>query len=168
MFEQRDAKRRVQVTLTKDKLKIGQDTLDFLVQSERAGFLYIAMAGSDNKSLYMLFPNDLDQDNRVEAGKQVTLPRPNWRVRASGPEGKNTLLVFVADAPRDLKSLSASKAGPFISSLNDAQGRASLGALMSTSSLVSSQECTSAGSRRNNPLCSDAYGATLISVEEIK
>ena len=168
MFEQRDAKRRVQVTLTKDKLKIGQDTLDFLVQSERAGFLYIAMAGSDNKSLYMLFPNDLDQDNRVEAGKQITLPRPNWRVRASGPEGKNTLLVFVADAPRDLKSLASSKAGPFISSLNDAQGRASLGSLMSTSALVSSQECTTASSRRNNPLCSDAYGATLVSVEEIK
>jgi hypothetical protein len=168
MFEQRDAKRRVQVTLTKDKLKIGQDTLDFLVQSERAGYLYIAMAGSDNKSLYMLFPNDLDQNNRVEAGKQITLPRPNWRVRASGPEGKNTLLVFVADAPRDLKSLAASKAGPFISSLNDAQGRASLGALMSTSALVSSQECTTASRRRNNPLCSDAYGATLVSVEEIK
>ena len=168
MFEQRDAKRRVQVTLTKDKLKIGQDTLDFLVQSERAGFLYIAMAGSDNKSLYMLFPNDLDQDNRVEAGKQITLPRPNWRVRASGPVGKNTLLVFVADAPRDLKSLASSKAGPFISSLNDAQGRASLGSLMSTSALVSSQECTTASSRRNNPLCSDAYGATLVNVEEIK
>ena len=168
MFEQRDAKRRIQVTLTKDKLKIGQDTLDLLVQSERAGYLYIAMAGSDNKSLYMLFPNDLDQNNRVEAGKQITLPRPNWRVRASGPEGKNTLLVFVADAPRDLKSLAATKAGPFISSLNDAQGRASLGALMSTSALVSSQECTTASSRRNNSLCSDAYGATLVSVEEIK
>jgi hypothetical protein len=168
MFEQRDAKRRIQVTLTKNQLKIGQDTLDFLVQSERAGYLYIAMAGSDNKSLYMLFPNDLDQNNRVEAGKQITLPRPNWRVRASGPEGKNTLLVFVADAPRDLKSLAASKAGPFISSLNDAQGRASLGAIMSTSALVSSQECSSASSRRSNPLCSDAYGATLLTVEEIK
>ncbi len=168
MFEQRDAKRRVQVALTKDKLKIGQDSLDFFVQSERAGFLYIAMAGSDNKSLYMLFPNDLDQNNRVEAGKQITLPRPNWRVRASGPEGKNTLLVFVSDAPRDLASLVASKVGPFISSLNDAQGRANLGALMGSSALLSSQECVGTSSRRNNPLCSDAYGATLVSIEEIK
>jgi Caspase domain/Domain of unknown function (DUF4384) len=168
MFEQRDAKRRVQVTLTKDKLKIGQDTLDFLVQSERAGYLYIAMAGSDNKSLYMLFPNDLDQNNRVEAGKQISLPRPNWRVRASGPEGKNTLLVFVSDAPRDLNSLAVSKAGPFISSLNDTYGRASLGSLMSTSAMVGSQECTAGSSRRNNPFCSDAYGATLLSVDEIK
>jgi Caspase domain/Domain of unknown function (DUF4384) len=93
MFDQRDAKRRVQVTLSKDKLTIGQDSLDFLVQSDRAGYVYVAMAGSDNKSLYLLFPNDLDQNNKIEAGQQISLPRPNWRVKAGGPEGRDNLLV---------------------------------------------------------------------------
>ena len=168
MFDQRDAKRRVQVTLSKDKLKIGQDSLDFSVQSDRAGYVYVAMAGSDNKSLYLLFPNDLDQNNKVDAGQQLMLPRANWRVKAGGPEGKDNLLVFVADGPRDLSSLSSRKTGPFVTSLNDSQGRNALGALMSTSQTVSAQECTSATARRNNPLCSDAYGAAMVTVEEVK
>ena len=50
---------------------------------------------------------------------------------------------------------------------NDAEGRAKLGALMSTSRLVTSQACESAN-RKNNPVCSDAFGATMVSVEEVK
>jgi Caspase domain/Domain of unknown function (DUF4384) len=168
MWDQRDAKRRVQVTLSKDKLKIGQDTLDMTVQSDRAGYVYIAMAGSDNKSMYVLFPNELDQNNQINAGQQLSLPRPNWRVRAGGPEGKNHLLVFVADAPRDLSQLSAAtKVGPFVSSLNDARGRMSLGALMSTGKSTSA-ECSTPAARRNNTSCSDAYGATMVSLDEMK
>ena len=168
MFDQRDAKRRVQVTLSKDILKIGQDSLDFAVQSDRAGYVYVAMAGSDNKSLYLLFPNDLDQSNKVEAGQQLLLPRSHWRVKAGGPEGKNNLLVFVADGPRDLSQLASRKTGPFVTSLNDSSGRSALGALMSVSQTVSAQECTSTSARRNNLLCSDAFGAAMASVEEIK
>ncbi len=168
MFEQRDAKRRVQVTLTRDKLKIGADGLDFSVQSDRAGFVYVALAGSDNKSVYMLFPNELDQGNRIEVGQQLLLPRPNWRVNAGGPEGTDNLLVMVTDGPRDLSALAASKAGLFVSSLNDAQGRAQLGALMTASRAASSQACSSAAARRNNAQCSDAYGALLLAVQEVK
>jgi uncharacterized protein YraI len=171
MFDQRDAKRRVKVTLGKDKLKIGQDSLDLTVQSDRAGYVYVAMAGSDNKSLYLLFPNDLDQANKIEAGQQLLLPRPNWRVKAAGPEGRDNLLVFVADGPRDLAALGAnkdgiSKTGPFVTSLNNSAGRASLGALMSASKAASQQECSSTS--RNNPLCSDAYGAAMVTVEEVR
>ena len=168
MFDQRDAKRRVQVTLSKDKLKIGQDALDFSVQSDRAGFVYVALAGSDNKEVYLLFPNDLDQKNQVEAGQQLWLPRPNWRVKSGGPVGTDNLLVMVTDAPRDLALLSASKAGPFVASLNDANGRAKLGALMTTSPMASSAACTNSASRKKNALCSDAYGASMVTVEEIK
>lgn len=168
MFDQRDAKRRVQVLMGKDKLKIGQDVLDFSVQSDRGGYVYVALAGSDNKSVYLLFPNDLDQNNKIEAGQQLLLPRPNWRVKAGGPAGTDSLLVMVADGPRDLAPLAASKAGAFVSSLNDAQGRAKLGALMSSSRAVTSQSCANAGARKNNPVCSDAYGAAMVSVEEIQ
>lgn len=168
MFDQRDAKRRVQVVASKDKLKIGQDVLDFSVQSDRGGYVYVALAGSDNKSVYLLFPNDLDQNNKIEAGQQLLLPRPNWRVKAGGPAGTDNLLVMVADGPRDLAPLAASKAGAFVSSLNDAQGRAKLGALMSSSRAVTSQSCANAGARKNNPVCSDAYGAAMVSVEEIQ
>ena len=168
MFDQRDAKRKVTVGLAKAQLKIAQDVLEMSVQSDKPGYVYVALAGSDNKSVYMLFPNDLDQNNKIEAGQTLQLPRANWRVKAGGPAGNNNLLVFVADGPRDLTQLGAGKVGPFSSSLNDAEGRARLGALMGTSRLVTSQACESAGNRKNNPLCSDAFGAAMVSVEEVK
>jgi hypothetical protein len=168
MYDQRNARRNVRVTVSKDQVKIGQDYLSFSVQSDRPGYVYVALAGSDSKSLYLLFPNDLDQNNKIEANRAVALPRSNWRVKAQGPVGTNNLLVIVSDAPRDLASLSASKAGPFMSSLNDAEGRAKLGALLTTSRAGGTQECVSASSRRNNLACSDAYGAASFTIEEVR
>jgi hypothetical protein len=167
LFEQRDAKRRVRLTAARDKLKIGQDALDLAVQSDRAGYVYVALAGSDNRSVYLLFPNDLDSDNRIEAGQQLLLPRPAWSVKAAGPAGKDQLLVLVTDGPRDLRSLTA-KAGPFVNSLNDAQGRAQLGALLTRSATADSEVCASPAARKKNPQCSDAYGAAMLAVEETK
>ena len=167
IFDQRDAKRRVQFTAASNKLKIGQDALDFAVQSDRAGYVYVAQVGSDSKSVYLLFPNDLDQDNKIEAGQSMQLPRANWRVKAAGPAGVDNLLVMVTDGPRDLKPLEAVKAGPFVSSLNDAQGRSKLGALLTTSNMVANAVCLNMATRQNNPLCSDAYGAAMAKIEEV-
>ena len=162
MFEQRDAKRQVRVAALREKLRIGQDALDMSVMSDRAGYLYVAMAGSDNKSVYVLFPNELDKDNRIVAGQQIVLPRPNWRVTAAGPPGVNHLLVLVTDGPRDLSALREAPAGPFLTSLNDAEGRTRLGRLM-TSSQTS---CAAAATRPAGAECSDAYGAAMFKVEE--
>ena len=167
MYDQRNAKRKVRVTLTKEQLVIGKDVLEFSVQSDRAGYVYAALAGSDGKALYMLFPNDLDQNNRIEAGQTLKLPQGKWRIKSSGPVGTNHLLVMVADAPRDLQALSAKKEGPFMTSLNDASGRAQLGALLTSSKAISTAVCQNAVSAKNNPLCSDAYGASLLSIKEI-
>jgi hypothetical protein len=166
MFAQRDAKRKIQVTLSQPSLHIGKDALDFSVQSNKAGYLYVALAGSDNESVYLLFPNDLDPGNKIEAGQKIQLPRPNWRLKAGGPAGTDSLLVVVSDAPRDTSHLSISKAGPFMLSLNDAQGRAQLGALFTTSQAGGSSQCISAAARKNAALCSDAFGAVFMSVEE--
>jgi Caspase domain/Domain of unknown function (DUF4384) len=168
MFDQRDAKRRVQVSLSKDTLHIGQDALELTLQSDRAGYVYLALAGSDNQSVYLLLPNDLDSNNKIEAGQKLVLPRTNWRLAAGGPAGTDQLLVMVSDAPRDLSALAANKAGPFVTSLNDANGRAQLGALMSTSRLANTAVCQSAQKRQKTAACSDAYGAAMISVEEVK
>jgi len=165
MFAQRDAKHKVQVLLGQSTLKIGKDALDLSVQSDKAGYVYLALAGSDNKSVYLLFPNDLDQNNKIEAGQKLQLPRPNWRVKAGGPAGTDNLLVVVADAPRDISKLAASKAGPFMVSLNDQNGRAQLGALLTSAKDGAAAACTGTAAR-SNALCSDAYGAALLAVEE--
>ena len=166
MYAQRDAKRRVQVSLGRKSLTIGKDALDLSVQSDKAGYLYVALAGSDNQSVYLLFPNDLDLGNKIEAGQKIQLPRANWRVKAGGPAGTDNLLVVVTDAPRDTSKLGASKAGPFVMSLNDANGRAQLGALLTTSQAGGSTQCSGSAARKNANLCSDAFGAVLLSIEE--
>jgi hypothetical protein len=167
MFDQRNAKRKVQVSLDKDVLTIGKDALAFSVKSARAGYVYVALAGSDGKALYMLFPNDLNQNNKIEAGQTLQLPQNNWRIKSAGPAGTNHLLVMVTDAPRDLTSLNGRKSGPFVTSLNDADGRAQLGALMTTSTFINTQACQTPAKAKNNPLCSDAYGAVLLPIKEV-
>jgi hypothetical protein len=168
LFEQRDGKRNVTLTTNKTQLKIGQDTLDFSVKSDKAGYVYVALAGSDNESLYVLFPNDLDKNNRIEAGQTLALPRPSWKVRAQGPAGVNQLLVIVSDGPRDLSALAKNKAGPFTASLNNVDGRAELGALLTNSETGGTAACSSAAARKANKNCSDAFGAAMLRVEEVK
>ncbi len=168
LFEQRDGKRKVALTANKTQLKIGQDTLDFSVKSDKAGYVYVALAGSDNESLYVLFPNDLDKNNRIEAGQTLALPRANWKVRAQGPTGANQLLVIVSDGPRDLSALTKNKAGPFTATLNNADGRAELGSLITNSEAGSTSACSSTAARKANAHCSDAFGAAMLRVEEIK
>ena len=170
MLVQADAKRRIQVEMAKQKLKIDKDQLQLTVKSERGGYAYVMMAGSDNKVLSLLFPNDLDRDNRIQAGKPLVLPRAHWRVRASGPAGTDHLLVMVSDGPRDFAGPGSTKAGPFVTSLNDAKGRAQLGVMMTTSSSASKSACGVTGKVDpigNGVNCSDAYGAQMVSVEEI-
>ena len=168
MFDQRDAKRQVQVSMGQAPLRIGKDALDLTVQSDRDGYVYIALAGSDNQAVYMLFPNTLDGNNQIKAGQKLVLPRPTWRVTAGGPVGTDHVMVMVSDAPRDLSALAANKAGPFVGSLNDAQGRAQLGALLSSARLADTTQCQSAATRAQNAACSDAYGAAMVAVEEVK
>lgn len=158
---QRDGQRRVVTTARKDRLKIGQDLLEIDVTPAREGFLYVALAGSDGKSLYLLYPNDLAQDNRVRAGLRVALPGKGWEVVAGGPAGLETLLVMVTDAPRDLKGLAQEKSGPFMKTLLDGNGRARLQWILSNGTPAAG--CGLAGA----PSCSDAFGASLLTVQAI-
>lgn len=159
---QRDGSRRVVATLRQQKLKIGTDTLRMDITPSRDGHLYIALAGSDGKSLYLLYPNDLATDNRVRAGQRLSLPGAGWEVVAGGPAGTETLLVMVTDAPRDLSVLGQEKAGPFMKTLLDADGRARLQWILANGTPAAG--CGKPGAAS----CSDAFGASLLRVEAVK
>ncbi|MDP3612266.1 MAG: DUF4384 domain-containing protein, partial [Rubrivivax sp.] len=162
LHQQRDGSRRVVATVRQPQLKIGTDTLQLDITPARDGHLYVALAGSDGKSLYLLYPNDLAQDNRVRAGQRVSLPGPGWEVVAGGPVGTETLLVMVTDAPRDLAALGQEKSGPFMKTLLDADGRARLQWILANG--TPAQDCGKAG----HASCSDAFGAALLQVEAVK
>lgn len=159
VYRQRHGGRFVDLALAQPSLRIEHDALDLRVTSLHAGHVYVALAGSDGKSLYLLFPNALDGDNRIKAGQTLRLPRPRWQIVAGGPPGRNTLLVMVTDSPRDLSGLEAERSGPFLKTLLDERGRARLQAV-----LVDGTPGACAG----GSACSDAYGAALASVDEVR
>jgi len=160
LHEQRDAARTLAVSLASDRLRIGQDPLELTVTSPRDGWLYLALAGSDGASLYLIFPNELTRDNRIRAGQPLKLPGPDWEMLAGGPPGTETLLALVSDMPRDLAALPADKAGPFLRTLLDARGRARLQATLARA--ASTATCDGPAS------CSDAFASALLRVQAVR
>ncbi|NDP42253.1 MAG: DUF4384 domain-containing protein [Aromatoleum sp.] len=169
VLAQRDGRVRVELTATPSTLQIGKDFLDLRLTSSHAGVVYVILLGSDEKSFYLLFPNDLDRNNRIAAGETLQLPRLHWRVQSQGPPGRNVVLAVVAESERDLKPLDGNKSGPFSTLLTDTQGRAQLQWLLGRSSEADTERCLAAGSKRNLAairVCSDAFGAARVDVME--
>ncbi|ASM76138.1 Caspase domain-containing protein [Vitreoscilla filiformis] len=82
-------------------LAIGKDFLDFSVTTNRPGYLYVLHVGSDGKTFDLLFPNQIDEDNRIAAGT-IKLPRSSWRVRAAGPAGTSHILAIVSPTKKEI------------------------------------------------------------------
>jgi Caspase domain/Domain of unknown function (DUF4384) len=126
---QRNPTRKLDIKMAKKALKINQDYLDLQIKSSHDGYLYLVLLGSDKKSFYVLYPNQLDGDNRIQAGKMINLPKASWQIKAAGPAGVDHILALVADSPRDLKALEALGAdpnSPFVYTLNTLKGRGAL------------------------------------------
>ena len=166
---QRDAARALTVTAQPAVMRILKDPLQLTVTSPRSGYVYVALAGSDQKSLYLLFPNGIDGDNRIEANQPVQLPRKGWRITAAGPKGLDTVLVMVTDSPRDLSALGGEAAGPFVKTFLTPQGNSQLQALLGNSANSDQQVCQQAGGMRNLGVereCSDGFASALVQIEE--
>jgi hypothetical protein len=95
-----DAAYQIVLRPVKSTLKIGQDLLEFTVESNREGYLYVLQVGSEGKTYNLLFPNRLDTDNHIAAGAQ-RLPHDAWRLRSGGPEGVTHLLALVSSVRKD-------------------------------------------------------------------
>ncbi len=126
IYQQRDPRRTLGVWLPAKELRIGQDKLSMTVKSDVAGYVYVVLLGSDEKSFYLLFPNKIDKDNRIRPNQAVRLPRRSWQITAGGPEGTDRLLVVVSQSPRNAKvfiSDESSGGGTFTFAVADLQNR---------------------------------------------
>jgi hypothetical protein len=169
IHEQRDARRTLQATASPQIMRIKQDQLRMSITSPRDGYLYIALAGSDDKSLYLLYPNTLDNNNQIKANQKIDLPTARWRITAGGPEGVDTMLVMVTDSPRDLSRLQGDKVGPFLKTLMNTEGKSQLQWLLGTSENSDETSCQIGGLMRNlnvSEACSDAFASSLLTVQE--
>ena len=169
VFDQRDSSRELKVTLNQTTLRINRDPLQFTVTSPNDGYVYVALAGSDQKSLYLIYPNEIDTNNQILANQTISLPRPKWRITAGGPKGTDTLLVLVTDSPRDISQLKSEKEGPFLKSLLSTEGKSQLQSLLNNSENSDQEVCQQGGKTRYLKVslnCSDAFAAQLLRIEE--
>lgn len=162
VYEMREHDHRVAVNLERTTVRIGKDKLRFQVQSDKPGYLYILMLGTDRQRIVLLFPNSLDQHNQAKGNQPISLPRAGWTMTAGGPPGIDEFVALVSERPRDFGQIGLTKVGPFAEfSLDNvaAQFRSNSG---KTAVLAGTPSC-----EPGSP-CSAAYGAARFTIEEVK
>ncbi len=118
----RDTGRQVNADVPDRPVRINVDPISFRITSDRDGYLYLLMAGTDARHFYQIFPNALDGRNRIQAGRTMTLPRSSWQMVAGGPPGINEFIALVGSSPRDF-ARAGLKTGPVFGEFDDAAAR---------------------------------------------
>ena len=130
------------------------------------------MVGSDGTSFDLLFPNEIDRKNEIRAGETLKLPRASWELGVQGPPGKNTLLAIVSESPRNFSKVGMQPSGPFssIDARANQNGARDMQMATSSSANAGTAECMEAKTRNLTirKRCSQAYGAALMTVEEVR
>jgi hypothetical protein len=141
---------------------IGKDHLQFKLDSNRAGYVYLFMVDPDGQYL-LLFPNGLDRNNRIAAGQTLSLPRASWPMMAGNPPGPNHFLTLVSTTPRDFSDGGLKPMAPFQSFPADAQQKAAARRSPSYSPFVGKPRCP-AGTAD----CAGAFGAATFTIDAVK
>ncbi|MBM3213969.1 DUF4384 domain-containing protein [Candidatus Poribacteria bacterium] len=80
------------------------ESLSFRVTPNADGRLFVVNLSSDG-SLFVLYPNRLDEDNRVRRGETVSIPAGGWRIEAAGPPGVERVKAVLTTSDREIASL---------------------------------------------------------------
>ncbi len=172
IYNGRDDRRVVELKTTRQKLKIDKDSLDLTLTSSHEGYVYLMMVGTDGTTFDLLFPNQLDRNNLIQAGETLKLPRAMWELAASGPQGTDTLLAIVTESPRNFTSLGMKPAGPFsvIDITTAPESGRDIQLVTGNSADAQSGDCQMQKTRNLaiQKRCSRAYGAAVLVVDEVK
>ncbi len=150
---------KVEAAADKPQLKIDKDNLTFKVKTEKEGYLYVLQYGSDG-GIVQVFPNTAAKSNRLKADSTTSLPPKNALTVAAGPPGTDHLLVIVSNHPRQFRALGMKNIDGFEQTTLEAARLAAEAAGPAASVFAGTPVCTQP--------CSDEYGATQFTVEEIK
>ena len=161
IYQARNPKHEVTISLEKRKVRIGKDYLRFSIHSSEPGYVYLLMVGTDRAQFWLLFPNAIDKNNRISAAKQLDLPRSHWRMNAAGPPGINQFLAVVSDSPRDFSAVRLKSQGPF--------SEFALNTMVTPARESHGESLIFAGQAKcvNDKVCSKSYGAAMFSIEEV-
>ena len=162
MFQARNPDHTVAISLDRQQVRIGKDPLRFTIRTSKAGYVYLLIVGTDRGALPPALPEFLDRDNRIQAGKEMALPRPRWKLVAEGPPGTNHFVAIVSESPREFESAGLRDVEPFAEfPLEEAQARYAAHA---------GQTPLFAGRAKCAPAvvdCPESFGAAVFSIEEV-
>ncbi|KXV04309.1 hypothetical protein CR51_13760 [Caballeronia megalochromosomata] len=94
-----DPAMRVHADVPQTRAVADRDKLRLTLTSAQSGYVYLFMVDADGQYL-MLFPNLLDHDNAIAAGRALTLPGPKWPMVVGKPLGEMQFLALVSRSPR--------------------------------------------------------------------
>jgi len=151
----------VDAATVKPKFRIDKDFLSFSVKSEKEGHLYVFLHGSDGV-LLQVFPNTTAKSNRMRAGQTLVLPPPqsDWAMKASGPAGTDRFLAIVSAWPRDFSAIGLQ--------VQDGYGQASVDAVAAAAKRQGGATPLFMGKAICPNECTDHFGATLFSSEQVQ
>jgi hypothetical protein len=151
----------VEAVPNKTALRIDRDELSFTVTSQREGYLYVQLHGSDGEVL-LLYPNGQSGPVKVRAGQPMKLPKGQVVFKTVGPAGPNQLLVMVSEHERDFGALAPRADGAYkLLPKGDASRR--LGERFDKGPVpiqAGVPVCAANG-------CTDVYGATVMRVDAV-
>ncbi|MGH8798380.1 MAG: DUF4384 domain-containing protein, partial [Caldimonas sp.] len=140
------------------------DNLSFSIKSDREGYLYVLLHGTDGVVL-QVYPNELDKGNRMHAGQSIAVPPPasagrnSWNLPAGGPAGTDTLIAIVSANPRDFSATGMKVSDRFLQTTRDRAAEVARGNAGAKPLFLGKPVC-------REP-CTDDYGARIFSAEEI-
>jgi len=115
IYLSRDINAKVKLETNKKRYKISdndtnQDFVDITIKSEKNGFVYLLMLGSDAKEAVFILPNDEQNLNEINKSQIVKIKS---KIVATGPVGTDYLLAIVLDKKLDLTNFDLDKLGPY-------------------------------------------------------
>lgn len=146
----------------KSPIVVGRDRLQFRVKSNQSGYLYVYLAGTDASHFWLLFPNQADSNNRLEADRETVLPRAGWHITAGGPPGVNHIVTVVTPYPMDLGPLGLRQEGDIHEFDLAAAAQRWAQHAGPGSPFLGPLKCPDAATP-----CEQRYGAALVRIEEV-
>jgi hypothetical protein len=155
----------VDATLAKQRMRIGKDSLSMTIKTEKDGYLYVLLHGTDDVVL-QLWPNQINKNNRVRAGQSVTVPphagdgATSWDLgAATGPAGTDTIIAIVSTNPRDFSATGMKVSDRFLQTTRAAAAEVARRDSSGKPFFLGKPVC-------KEP-CADEYGARVFTAEEV-
>lgn len=161
VFGQRDPSWELSVFAEKEIVRIGRDKLKFRLTSGRSGFVYVLMVGTKRDDFSLIFPNDIDSNNHIDAHGEFNLPRKGWSMTAAGPAGTNQFVVLISEHRRNFSASGMTAVPPF-AQVNPTLAQKELQRSGTQRSLFAGDAVCP---EINN--CSNSYGAATLTIHEV-